>query len=64
MFRNVEVLRELMKPFLLKMEVATEDELVRLQREAVLQMLSDDFCGGWWYLTVWGVKPRGSAILG
>lgn len=64
MFRNVEVLRELMKPFLLKMEVATEDELARLQREAVLQMLSDDFCGGWWYLTVWGVKPRGSAILG
>ena len=57
MFRNVEVLRELMKPFLLKMEVATSDELARLQREAVLQMLSDDFCGGWWYLTVWGVKP-------
>jgi ubiquinone/menaquinone biosynthesis C-methylase UbiE len=62
MFRNIEVLRELMKPFLLKMEVATEDELVRLQREAVLQMLSDDFCGGWWYLTVWGTKPQGRAI--
>src|SRR5713226_3069412 len=35
-FRNVRVLHELMKPLLLKMEVATEDELARLQRDAVL----------------------------
>lgn len=64
MFRNAEVLRELMKPFLLKMQVATEGELVRLQRDAILQMLSDDFCGGWWYLTAWGVKPQVNATLG
>ncbi len=58
-FRNGRVLHELMKPLLLKMGVATEEELARLLREAILQMLSDDFCGGWWYLTVWGVKPQG-----
>lgn len=62
MFNNAKVLLELIKPFLLKREVTTEGELERLQRDAIGEMLSDDFCGGWWYLTVWGVKPQGNPL--
>lgn len=58
MFRNMEVLHELLKPFLLTMEVAAEDELLQFQHEAIIQMLSDDFCGDWCLVTVWGLKPE------
>lgn len=37
---------------------ATEDELLRFQHEAIIQMLSDDFCGDWCLVTVWGLKPE------
>ncbi len=41
---------------------AIADELEGyLSHTSRLQMLSDDFCGGWWYLIVWGVKPQGEA---
>ncbi len=59
MFTNFNVLIKLLKPFLLKTGVATEDELEHLHREATIEMLSDDFCGVWFLLSAWGTKQKG-----
>jgi len=56
MFTNCNVLVELLKPFLIRMGVITQDELERLHREATIEMLSDDFCGVWFLLSAWGTK--------
>ena len=57
MFTNFNVLIELLKPLLFKTGVTTVDELERLHREATIEMLSDDFCGVWFLLSVWVTKP-------
>jgi tRNA G46 methylase TrmB len=46
-----------------EVEVIGIDLSDTMVRYAFLQMLSDDFCGGWWYLTIWGVKPQGQTAL-
>ncbi len=56
MFTNCNVLVELLKPFLMRIAVITEDELECLHREATIEMLSDDFCGVWFLLSAWGTK--------
>ncbi|MGH2496581.1 MAG: class I SAM-dependent methyltransferase [Ktedonobacteraceae bacterium] len=48
---------ELVQPFLVKMKVASEDELEELYEQALVEMRSRDFCGVWYYLSVWGSKP-------
>ncbi len=45
MFINCNVLVEVLKPFLIRMGVITQEELECLRREATIEMLSDDFCG-------------------
>jgi hypothetical protein len=42
---------------LIKTGMTTQEEFDRLYREAELEMLSDDFCALWNFLTVWGEKP-------
>ncbi|MBX5450786.1 class I SAM-dependent methyltransferase [Thermogemmatispora sp.] len=48
---------ELLQPFLVKMGVATKEELERLYQLATAEMQQEDFCGLWNLLTVWGRKP-------
>ncbi len=45
MIINCNVLVEVLKPFLIKMGVISQDELECLRREATIEMLSDGFCG-------------------
>jgi len=33
------------------------DEIMTLYQQMLLEMLSDDFCGIWFFLTAWGTKP-------
>ncbi len=47
----------LMKPFLLKMGVTTEDEMATLYEQFQVEMLSEDFRGIWYFLSAWGKKP-------
>lgn len=64
MFSNVKVWLELIKPLLLYMGVSTEEELALLQRDAVIEMLSDDFRANWQFLDVWGIKPLSEPMSG
>jgi ubiquinone/menaquinone biosynthesis C-methylase UbiE len=57
MYDNTQVIFKLSHPFLVKMKVATQEELDMLYRQALGEMMSDDFCGVWFYLSVWGEKP-------
>jgi hypothetical protein len=56
-YANFVVLMQLIKPFLLKMEVVTEEHFDALCREATIDLLSDNYCGMWYFLTLWGVAP-------
>jgi ubiquinone/menaquinone biosynthesis C-methylase UbiE len=56
-YRNFSVYMQLLKPFLQRMEVVTEERFETLYREATIDLLSDN-CGGMWYfLTIWGSTP-------
>jgi len=48
----------MIQPFLLKMELATQDEIDALYTQAIAEMLSDDFCALSFLLSVWGQKPQ------
>jgi ubiquinone/menaquinone biosynthesis C-methylase UbiE len=57
-FQDLRVAIKLLQPFLIKMGVTTPEEADHLYREAEIEMLSDDFCALWYFLTVWGEKPE------
>lgn len=57
-FKDIEVLFQLIQPFLIKMGVTTQEEVQRLYEEFLLEMLRDDFCGIHFLLTAWGLKPE------
>jgi ubiquinone/menaquinone biosynthesis C-methylase UbiE len=56
-YENFRVAYKLMQPFLIKMGVTTQDEVEQVYQQAMTEILSDRFCGIWYYLTVWGQKP-------
>lgn len=57
MYTNSKVIFKLAQPFMLKMKVATQEELDVLYEQALQEMMAEDFCGVWFYLTVYGTKP-------
>ncbi|MBX5451941.1 MAG: methyltransferase domain-containing protein [Thermogemmatispora sp.] len=48
---------ELLQPFLVKVGVATKEELERLAQLALAEMQQEDFCALWNLVTAWGHKP-------
>ncbi len=56
MWTNFTVLIELLKPFLFKTGVPIMDELERLHRGAIIELLSNDCCRVWFFLSAWGTK--------
>jgi ubiquinone/menaquinone biosynthesis C-methylase UbiE len=56
MYNNSQVVFKMSQPFMVKMKVATQEELDMLYRQASGEMMSDDFCGVWFYLSAWGEK--------
>jgi ubiquinone/menaquinone biosynthesis C-methylase UbiE len=61
MAENFFVGFQLVQPFLLKMQVADEDQLEQAYEQANQDLQADDFCGLWYYLSVWGEKPGAAA---
>ena len=57
-YRNFQFLLQLIQPFLLKMRVATQEELNTLYDNVLLEMLSPDYRAIWYFLRVWGRKPE------
>ena len=47
----------LMQPFLIGVGVTTQEEVDRLQRQMVAEMMQDDFHAIMFILTAWGTKP-------
>jgi ubiquinone/menaquinone biosynthesis C-methylase UbiE len=56
-FKDFLVLLELVRPFIVKMGLASEEEFVRLSQQAVAELQADGFCALWPLLTVWGYQP-------
>jgi hypothetical protein len=46
----------LLQPFLVKMQIPTNEEFEGLYQLALAKMLSNDFCVVWYYLSAWGEK--------
>lgn len=56
MFQNCSVAFQLVQPFLLKMNLATQEEMDELYQQMLIEMMLADFCAIWSYMTVWGQK--------
>jgi ubiquinone/menaquinone biosynthesis C-methylase UbiE len=54
---DMAVLAELLKPFLIKHQVSTREELDKLYNEITTTVDAADFYGIWFYLSVFGRKP-------
>lgn len=57
MYQDWRVALKLLQPFLIKMGVTTQEEADRLYNQVLAEMLSNDFCGIGYFLTVCGEKP-------
>ncbi len=56
-FKDCLIGLELIQPFLIKMGVATQEELQQLTQAALTELQQEDFCGVWTFLTAWGRNP-------
>jgi ubiquinone/menaquinone biosynthesis C-methylase UbiE len=57
MYDNARIGLELMRPFLVKAGLVEEAEMDRLYQQGMIEMMAEDFCGVWYYMTAWGSKP-------
>lgn len=55
-YRNSEITYQLAKTYFLNTYVTTEDEFTRLYDQMLIELLADDFCGIWHYMTALGIK--------
>jgi ubiquinone/menaquinone biosynthesis C-methylase UbiE len=55
-YRNSEITYQLAKTYFLNTYVTTEDEFTRLYDQMLIELLADDFCGMWHYMTALGTK--------
>lgn len=56
-YQNYCAAYRLLQPFLLKMQLATQEEAEGLYQQMLLEMTQDDFWAIVYLLTVWGAKP-------
>ena len=56
-YENFKVIYKLGQPFLIKMGVVTQQKVDQLYEQMLIDMLSDNFCGLWYFLTVHAQKP-------
>ena len=57
-YNNFMTAFRLLKPFLLKTEVTTDEEFEEVYSNAMIELMLEDFAGIWFYLTVWGHKKH------
>jgi SAM-dependent methyltransferase len=57
-YDNFMIAFRLLKPFLLKTKVTTDEEFEEVYSRAMIELMLEDFSGIWFYLTVWGHKKQ------
>ena len=57
MYENWMAGLELLQPFLVKMKMASLEELKELYQQALIEMMSNDFRALWYFLSVVGQRP-------
>jgi ubiquinone/menaquinone biosynthesis C-methylase UbiE len=57
MFHDWMISLKFVQPFLIKMGLATQEELDNLYQQALAEMMADDFSALWYFVTVSGEKP-------
>ena len=57
-YRNYEIFFQQVLPFLVLVGVATQEEVEQTYQQMLIDMLSDEFKGMWYLLTVWGTTPQ------
>src|SRR5579863_3801709 len=55
---NVRIGFEILRPLITRVEQMSDEEYTMLHQQTVAEMLTDDFCGLAYHLTVWGQKPQ------
>ncbi len=58
MFQNFTIGTQLAQPFMIKMGQTTPQEAEQSIQQLMIEMMSDDFCALWYYLSVFGIKPQ------
>ena len=59
-YQNFMVVFKLLQPFLIKMEVTTQEEVDQLYQQVLRELQEEWFCGIQFFLTAWGKKPASS----
>jgi len=57
-YQDFMVILELARPLLVKLGLVTWAEAEELYRQALAEMMMDNFCAIWYYLTAWGRKAQ------
>nr|BBH92655.1 hypothetical protein KTA_08540 [Thermogemmatispora argillosa] len=57
-FKDYLMMLELIEPFLIKMQMISQEELQLARQQAIAEMQQEDFCGLYTLITVWGYKPQ------
>lgn len=55
-YQDFLIVYQLIQPFLVKMQVTTQEEIERIYQDMLTEMHGDDFAALWFYITVWGEK--------
>ena len=55
-YQNTMVGAQLLKPFLIKMQVTTQEDFDRLYEQLLRELEAEWFCGIEFFLTAWGKK--------
>ncbi|MGI9060764.1 MAG: class I SAM-dependent methyltransferase [Ktedonobacteraceae bacterium] len=56
-YQDYQIVYHLIQPFLIKMGVTTSEDIQWIYQNMLAEMLSADFSGIWYYLSVWGKRP-------
>lgn len=56
-YENFRTAAKLFQPFLLKLGMATQEELDKLYEQMLVEMIQKDFRAHWFIVSVWGEKP-------
>lgn len=58
MYQNWMIASKLVQPYLIKLGLGAQEELELLYQQMLTEMVADDFCAVWYFMSAWGRKPE------